>query len=125
MTPDVGALGPFRGLIGFLRVPEPAPAVLAGVNVPRTAAKVRCHTSRVLSAVRTWHDEGVTMTRGSHGKVQRRIVSTAELRADVERVLAEEGMTFDRFLELGRQDRLNNPRLRELWLLAGALLVGA
>lgn len=58
-------------------------------------------------------------------RVQRRIITTDELRADVDRVLAEEGMTFDRFVELGRADRLVNPRLRDLWLLAGAVLVGA
>lgn len=64
------------------------------------------------------------MDRG-HGRVQRRVVSTDELRADVDRVLAEERMTFERFVQLGRADDLHNPRLRDLWLLAGALLVGA
>ncbi len=34
-------------------------------------------------------------------------------------------MTFDRFIELGRSDELDNTRLRDLWLLAGAILVGA
>ena len=65
------------------------------------------------------------MTRGSHGKVERRVITTEELRADVERVLAEERMTFDRFVELGQVDALCNPRLRDLWLLAGASLIGA
>lgn len=66
----------------------------------------------------------VTVTRG-HGRVQRGVVSTAELRADVERVVAEEGMSFDLFMELGQADELRSPRLRDLWLLAGAVLVGA
>lgn len=66
----------------------------------------------------------VTMTR-SNGRVQHRVITTSELRADVDRVLAEERMTFARFMELGEADQLSNPRLRDLWLLAGALLVGA
>lgn len=64
------------------------------------------------------------MTR-SHGRVQRRVITPGELRADVERVLAEEGMPFDRFVELGQADELHNPRLRDLWLLAGASLIGS
>jgi len=58
-------------------------------------------------------------------RVQRRVVTTDELRADVDRVLAEEHMSFERFVELGQADGLHNPRLREVWLLAGAVLVGA
>ena len=64
------------------------------------------------------------MTRG-HGRVQRRVITPDELRADVERVLAEEGMPFDRFVEFGQADQLHNPRLRDLWLLAGTSLIGA
>lgn len=60
-----------------------------------------------------------------HGIVQRRVITSDELRADVERVLGEERMTFERFVELGQADELHNPRLRDLWLLAGAVLVGA
>lgn len=59
------------------------------------------------------------MTRDSR-RVQHRVITSEELRADVDRVLAEERMTFDRFVELGRSDELENPRLRDLWLLAGA-----
>ena len=64
------------------------------------------------------------MTR-DHTRVQRRVISTDELRADVERILAEERMSFERFVELGQADELHNPRLRELWLLAGVVLVAA
>jgi hypothetical protein len=69
-------------------------------------------------------DWRVTMT-GDQDRVQRRVVTTDELRADVDRVLAEEGLPFDRFVQLGKADELDNPRLRDLWLLAGAVLIGA
>ena len=62
---------------------------------------------------------------GDHDRIQRRVVTTEELRADVDRVLAEEGLAFDRFVQLGQADELDNPRLRDLWLLAGTILVGA
>lgn len=62
---------------------------------------------------------------GGGGGLQHRVITSEELRADVDRVLAEEHMTFDRFVELGEADRLRNPRLRDVWLLAGAVLVGA
>jgi hypothetical protein len=58
-------------------------------------------------------------------RVHRRNVTVGDLRRDVDRVLAEEGMTFDRFVELGRAGTLSNPRLRDAWLLAGVTLAGA
>lgn len=35
------------------------------------------------------------------------------------RAAAETGLDLDRFVELGRSDELDDPRLRDLWLIWG------
>lgn len=117
----------------LLAVRRPALAAVAGVNVRRTGGEGWTGpggggrppvTPMAYLPLAAWDDGMVTVTRDS-GRVQHRVITSEELRADVDRVLSEEGLTFDRFVELGRSDELENPRLRDLWLLAGAILVGA
>lgn len=38
------------------------------------------------------------------------------------RAAASVGLEFERFYELGKADELDNPRLRDLWLIWGDLL---
>lgn len=40
----------------------------------------------------------------------------------IARMVSNEGTTLRRFRELGRKDELENPELRDLWLIWGSVL---
>ena len=58
------------------------------------------------------------------GRVVCHTIERPELEADIQRVLDEEGMTLLAFRYNGLRGTLENPRLRDLWRLAGQVLYG-
>ena len=58
-------------------------------------------------------------------RIIRRTVTVEELRNDLDRILAEEGMTYEEFVRRGQSDelgvRLESDRLRDAWLIVGAI----
>jgi hypothetical protein len=51
----------------------------------------------------------------------KRTVERREIQAMLERAAADAGLNWDRFVDLGRHDRLDDPELRDLWLIWGDL----
>lgn len=49
-------------------------------------------------------------------------VERADLVKMLRREATEAGLTLERFYELGRADKLDSPRLRDLWLIWGDVL---
>ena len=55
--------------------------------------------------------------------IQRKNITLAALWANVYQILGEENTTYDQFVQLAQAGELTNPRLRDLWLLAGPFLL--
>lgn len=45
--------------------------------------------------------------------------TTAQIEAMARRIVADYGVAYERFLELGRNDELEEPALRDFWLIWG------
>lgn len=46
-----------------------------------------------------------------------------DIRAMAEALLKSYGLEFDRFIDLGKNDQLDEPELRDFWLIWGQSLV--